>query len=54
MFNVVYFLYRVANSSKCNMDFNDIAIVFEPIIIGLSCNSLDNLHNKSGENFKVS
>jgi len=40
-------------SSKCNMDYKCLAIIFGPTIIGVSSTSLDELHIKSEIVFEV-
>lgn len=46
MFCYLIFIFRVASSSKCNMDYNCLAIVFGPTIVGVTSTSLDDLHIK--------
>jgi len=46
--------FRVAISSKCNMDYKCLAIIFGPTIVGVPSASLDELHIKSEIVFEVS
>ncbi|XP_060835117.1 rac GTPase-activating protein 1-like [Rhopalosiphum padi] len=50
---LIVHLKKVASSSKCNMDYNCLAIVFGPTIVGVKSTSLDDLHIKSELIFKV-
>jgi len=50
---LLFFLYSVADSPKCCMDYNSLAIVFGPTIVGLSSTCLDDLHIKSEVIFNV-
>ncbi|CAH1725131.1 unnamed protein product [Aphis gossypii] len=43
---LIIHLQKVASSSKCNMDYNCLAIVFGPTIVGVTSTSLDDLHIK--------
>lgn len=51
---LLFMVFRVASSSKCNMDYNCLAIVFGPTMVGVTSTSLDDLHIKSEIIFKVS
>ncbi|XP_025413460.1 rac GTPase-activating protein 1-like isoform X2 [Sipha flava] len=44
---LILHLQKVASSSKCSMDYNCLAIVFGPTIVGLSSTNLDDLQIKS-------
>lgn len=50
----LFYLYRVASSPKCSMDYNCLSIVFGPPIVGLSNTCLNDLKVKSTMVFKVS
>uniref|UniRef100_A0A2H8TPW1 Rac GTPase-activating protein 1 n=1 Tax=Melanaphis sacchari TaxID=742174 RepID=A0A2H8TPW1_9HEMI len=50
---LIIHLQKVASSLKCNMDYNCLAIVFGPTIVGVTTTSLDDLHIKSELIFKV-
>lgn len=53
MSGTIFFLYSIASSPKCCMDYNSLAIVFGPTIVGLSSTSLNDLQIKSEVIFNV-
>lgn len=50
---LILHLQKVALSSKCNMDYKCLAIVFGPTIVGVKSTSLDELYTKSEIVFEV-
>ncbi|KAL5236100.1 hypothetical protein ACI65C_003510 [Semiaphis heraclei] len=50
---LILHLQKVALSSKCNMDYKCLAIVFGPTIVGVKSTSLDELHIESEIVFEV-
>ncbi|CAI6358523.1 unnamed protein product [Macrosiphum euphorbiae] len=50
---LIIHLQKVAISSKCNMDYKCLAIVFGPTIVGVTSTSLDELHTQFEIVFEV-
>eukprot|EP00102_Acyrthosiphon_pisum_P024062 XP_016661272.1 PREDICTED: rac GTPase-activating protein 1-like isoform X2 [Acyrthosiphon pisum] len=50
---LIIHLQKVASSSKCNMDYKCLAIVFGPTIVGVTSTSLDELHTQFEIVFEV-